>query len=317
VRDGEDRYNDLVELAFLTRDRNCELTERERTVVSPALYAHTTARAFFPVPAAPALQAALSRLLRAREVGRLDDVLDLRWSVSFHRAGLRERYVLPERPEDLWARPFLGGGPFAGNGEVRRYRLDWAGWWIRYDEAALLAEENPLPDPAIFAPPKVVICQNGRTLRAALDERGYALKDTFLCGVLRPGPRPLSRHPRALVGLLCSRAVHFFYSHVFYGGHVGGGYLHFLRSFLVDVPLGEWTEPAAAAAAALVREREQAAGTAAPAALEEQIEALVAAALGLSPAEQEAVRAWAETEPKRLARERVRATGPARSRAPR
>src|SRR5207302_9692581 len=127
-----------------------------------------------------------------------------------------------------------------------------AGWWIRYDEAELKARKNSLPDVSLFEQPKVVICQNGRTLRAAFDNQGLVLKDTFLCGSIPELDHPLCRYPRALVGLLCSRAVHFFYSHVFYGGHVNGGYLHFLRSFLVDLPLGTWTDETAAAVATLV-----------------------------------------------------------------
>ena len=93
----------------------------------------------------------------------------------------------------------------------------------------------------------------------------------------RPPPQPPPPRPR---GLLCSRAIHFFYSHVFYGGHVNGGYLHFLRSFLVDIPLGAWTDVAAGEVEALVRQRE-AAGAEQWEALEERIEALVSAALGL------------------------------------
>jgi hypothetical protein len=240
---------------------------------------------------------------------RLDAVLDIRWTVSFHRAGLREQYVLPQRPDDPSARPFIGGGPFAGNGEVARYRLQWAGWWIRYDTAALQAEKNPLPDPALFEPPKIVICQNGRTLRAAYDDQGYVLKDTFLCGAIRERDHPLCRHPRAIVGLLCSRALHFFYAHVFYGGHVNGGYLHFLGSFLVDLPLGTWTDVSAGAVASLVRQR-AAASTGCQADLEEQIERHVSAALGLSPTHENAIREWAAADPNWQLRERVRPAAP-------
>src|SRR5262249_60443774 len=100
-------------------------------------------------------------------------------------------------------------------------------------------------------------CQNGRTLRAAYDGQGYVLKDTFLCGLVPELDHPLCRNPRALVGLLCSRASHFFYSHVFYGGHVNGGYLHFLRSFLVDIPVGTWSDDVAEEVAALVRQCER------------------------------------------------------------
>jgi hypothetical protein len=286
-----------------------EIRQTDRVTVAPGWYRRTRARAFFPPPSRPPLRDALERLLQSLEAARLADVLDIRWTISFHRAGLRERYVLPSQPQEPCARRFLGGGPFSGNGEVTRYGLAWAGWWIRYAATELQAEKNPLPDPALFEQPKIVICQNGRTIRAAYDDQGFVLKDTFLCGALREVEHPLVRHPRALVGLLCSRAVHFFYSHVFYGGHVNGGYLHFLRSFLVDIPLGTWTDTAAEEVAGLVRRRETAA-VAEWEVLEERIETRVAMALGLAEAEQAAIAEWAAGDANWQARERVR--GPAR-----
>jgi hypothetical protein len=287
-------------------------------------YRLTESAAFFPLPADPELEALLERMLEEVRVARLADVLDLKWSVSFHRAGLRERYVMADRPLSPHARRFLGGGAFAGNGEVRRYRLEWAGWWIDYNEVALRREGNGLPRPGLFEAPKVVICQNGRSLRAALDTQGFVLKDTFLCGRLRESSHPLVRRPRALVGLLCSRLTHFFYSHVFHGGHVNGGYLHFLRSFLVDVPLGRWTDELAADVEAAVLRREQAPDLDAEVAggaiagtieaveqvieeeIEEEIEERIAAAFHLTPGEQQALREWAAQDPNWPARERTR-----------
>jgi hypothetical protein len=137
------------------------------------------------------------------------------------------------------------------------------------------------------------------------------LKDTFLCGVIRESDHALCRHPRALVGLLCSRAVHFFYSHVFYGGHVNGGYLHFLRSFLVDIPVGTWTDAAAGEVAAWARQREAATENAVREELEERIENYVSEALGLTLTQAEAIAEWVAADANWQARERVR--GPGRS----
>jgi hypothetical protein len=282
------------------------LAQGEQLSLDAALYRRTRARAFFPPPETPVLRQALERLLERPEQDRLNQVLDIRWTISFHRAGLREQYVVPERPEDPCARRFIGGGAFSGNGEVTRFRLQWAGWWIRYDAERLQAVGNPLPDLSLFEQPKVVICQNGRTLRAAFDDQRFVLKDTFLCGALRDTDHPLCRHPRAIVGLLCSRAIHFFYSHVFYGGHVNGGYLHFLRSFLVDIPLGTWSATAAEAVAALVKQREEEGPPRRREEIEEQIEAHVTDALGLSDAHQHTIREWAVRDPNWPSRDRVR-----------
>jgi predicted RNA methylase len=296
-----------VEVVALQRSPTGEIEPRGGRKVAARLYGRTRALAWFPVPEARALAVALERLLDLVEATPLDGVLDIRWTISFHRSGLRERFVTRARPEESEASRFLGGGPFMGNGEVTRYRIDWAGWWIRYDAEGLKAIGNSLPDPSLFERPKIVICQNGRTLRAAYDDQGFALKDTFLCGAIREVDHPLCRHPRALVGVLCSRAVHFFYAHVFYGGHVNGGYLHFLRSFLIDVPVGAWTDADAEAVAALVQRRERASTAEERIGLEERIEAHVGRALGLTPEEQEAIAAWAAADANWQARERVRA----------
>jgi hypothetical protein len=299
-----------VETAQIARTAAQEISQGEKVSIDSRWYRRTSARAFFPPPEVPRLRESLERLLEQRDTTRLDDVLDIRWTISFHRAGLREQYVLPQRPDDACARRFVGGGPFLGNGEVTRYRLAWAGWWIRYAAAELQAQQNPLPDLRLFERPKIVICQNGRTLRAAYDDQGFVLKDTFLCGTIREKDHPLCRNPRAMVGLLCSRAVHFFYSHVFYGGHVNGGYLHFLRSFLVDIPVGTWTQGAAEAVAVLVRDRETAMEVSLREELEERIERYISEALGLAPAEQAAIAEWVAVDANWQARERVR--GPRR-----
>jgi hypothetical protein len=293
-----------AEIRRIERDQAADFQTGDPVHIDLGLYGATSSRAFFLPPEEAPLRSALEGLLRDAANRRLADALDIRWTVSFHRSGLRERYTFAERPGGPHAQRFIGGGAFAGNGEVERYRSGWSGWWIDYDEAALRAEGNHVPPLAMFQQPKIAICQNARTLRAALEASGAVLKDTFLCG-LPHGDSALARHPRALVGLLCSRVVHFFYSHVFYGGHVNGGYLHFLRSFLEDVRVGEWTEDAAQEAGELVRLRESA-----PAsdfeALEEEIERLVSAALGMCREEAETVRVWAAADPNWRARDRIR-----------
>lgn len=288
-----------VETARVTREREVlrlHLTRR----IDARMYAATASRALFAPPASPALAQALSRL--SGRSNRLGEVLDIRWTVSFHRRGLREAYVTRERPAGPHARRFLGGGPFAGNGEVVRHRLSWAGWWIRYDEEELSRVGNPVPGPDTFRAGKVVICQNGRTIRAAWDAVGYVLKDTFLSGLVREADHALSRHPRAIVGLLGTRVVHFYYSHVFHGGHVAGGYLHFLRSFLVDVPIGGWTDAQAREVEVLVERIEQGPDEEA----ESGIEAIASRALGLTEDEHAAIAAWADQDPNWIARDRIR-----------
>lgn len=274
--------------------------------VDPEAYTRTHAQSFFPTPDNPKAAQALLKLVEQIPHGRLADVMDLRWSVSYHRRGLREQYVSAKRPDSPHARPFLGGLAFAGNGEVARYRIEPAGWWIDYDTERLAQDRNPLPPVELFERPKIVICQNARTLRAAYDESGAVLKDIFLCGCLREVEHPLVRQPRALVGLLCSGTAHFFYSHVFHGGHVNGGYLHFLQSFLNDMPLGEWTEATAAEIAGHVSALEGELPPQERDRREQAIEVRVEVALGVPAVSRGAVRNWLKEDANWQARERIR-----------
>lgn len=302
---GSRGENDTLRLASIFR-RSEALFRSPLPAVAPHLYRATASRAFFPSPDSPVLAEMLEQLVGSLEAGRLADVLDIRWAVSFHRQGLRERYVKLSRDGMEHPQPFLGGGTFSGNGDVERYRTRWSGWWIDYDDERLRAENNQLPPLDLFGPPKIVICQNSRTFRVAYDDQRYVLKDTLLCGLLRNADHPLVRHPRALVGLLSSRVAHFFYSHLFHGGHVNGGYLHFLRSFLADLPLGSWTEATAAGVEELVRKRECMEAGVTAQTVEEQIETVVAEAFGLGEPQLSAFHVWVGADENWQARDRVR-----------
>ena len=299
-----------VEVRHLTRSGE-DLFLGDAVQVAPSLYRKLGALPIFPVPVHAGLREVLERLLEASRAARLDDALEIRWTVSFHRAGLRDRYVsfdpAPGR-DRRWVR-MLGARVHGGNGEVGRYRLEWAGGWMDYAEEQLRGDENSVPPRALFERPKVVICQYGRTLRATWDDQGFVLKDIFLAGTPvepRLGLPAIHSHPRALVGLLCSALTHFFYSHVFHGGHLNGGYLHFLGNFLREIPLGEWTPETAARLEQFVAQRERCDDAAERSLLEAQIESVIGTALDLDPASFAQVQEWAEAEPNWQLRERTR-----------
>ena len=295
-----------IQLQHIERHGECLHIDEAQTITHD-LYGHTEAKAFYPLPHQAGLRLVLERMLQRHDLaGRLDDICDIRWCVSFHRSGLREQYVTPTPPETPNARPFLGGGAFAGNGEVRRYTIDWAGWWMDYDAPRLCRQGNVVPALKLFTQEKIAICQNARTMRAAYDTRGFVLKDTFLGAIVRASAHPLSAHPRAIVGLLNSQLVHFFYAHLFYGGHVNGGYLHFLNSFLVDIPLGNWSDETARTVEGLVIRREQAADPEEQQAIETDIEGHVQQAFGVSPTEALLLQRWIAEDDNWQARERIR-----------
>ena len=101
--------------------------------------------------------------------------------------------------------------------------------------------------------------------------------------------------------------MHFCYSHLFYGGHVNGGYLHFLKAYLVDIPLGDWCTEAASEVARLVRQREQATVPTEQCQLEQEIDRYVGLAFGVSPTEAELLQRWIAEDDNWQFRDRIRA----------
>ena len=185
-------------------------------------------------PADPVAAGLVERLLADARAVPLARLLDLRWAVSFHYAGMRDRYIFPA-PQGQFPRRWLGGLRFQGNSDVRRYRTAWSGWWIDYDSARAVAERNSLPPAALFLGPKLLIAQNARRIVATLDTEDFVCKDTFLVGKPRAGQGALPL--TYLLGLLNSKLLSYLYGILFKATHVNGAYLHYLACYLNDLPV--------------------------------------------------------------------------------
>ena len=265
----------------------------QRRDVLHGLYGVTEPKCIFPLPS-QAPEAALLEKLCSQAGERVRDVLDIRWTISFHATGLRDRYVFEGKPDSPFAMPFVGGARFSGNAEVQRYSATWGGTWIDYDEDRARKDKNPLPPRTLFEGGVVPICQNALRLRAAWSENNWTFKDTFLLGIpkARVGPllpahpvvpeHPLIQHPRAIVALLNSDLAHFFYANVFYASHINGGYLHYLAPYVGDIPLGNWDVAMAKRADGLVRKLEHAPNDQA---LDAEVQDIVATVFGMSAEE--------------------------------
>lgn len=185
-------------------------------------------------PAQPVLQAMLVRILEDPRCPALSTRLRVRWTVSFHRSGLRDQYVSAVQPDAPAARRFLGGGRFSGNREVLPYRIAWAGSWIDYDRERAKRDGNGLPPLELFEAPKVVLTQNARRCRAALDTSGLVLKDTFPL-IARSPSAHADDLPWAVL-VLNSALFHVLYEALYGGTRKGGRFLHFLGSYLHPFP---------------------------------------------------------------------------------
>jgi len=211
--------------------------------IAQAVWRETPRHIIWLPPAEPAARGIVDRLTRDPDARRLGELLDLRWTISFHRRGLRDDFIFPSSTGRT-PRPFLGGKRFNGNADVCRYRTAWSGWWIDYDEDRARTVGNQLPPWSLFSGPKLVIAQNARRILATLDNDNFACKDTFLVGRLRDGA---SRLPHMLqdpavsliylLGIVNSSLLSYLYSILFKATHVGGAYLHYLACYLQELPI--------------------------------------------------------------------------------
>ena len=197
--------------------------------VDPAIYEAFDERPWFaPFETWPILQRCLGG-------PRLGDVTEIRSTCSFHKKGLRERFVTAERPETERAMRYIGGPSFARQGEVSPFKLDWAGWWIDFDQAALRALGNPLPSrDDVFERPKVVLRQHARRPEAWVDPDGlYASKDVY--PVAWPNSPELGLH--TLAAIVNGTVFACLYNTVYQGIVVGGETYHYLPAPLKRMPI--------------------------------------------------------------------------------
>ena len=138
---------------------------------------------FFILPSDKRQNSLLTKLL-SKKFKTLDNYLAIKWTISFHAAGLREKFLFPEKPKSEFSKKLIGGKSFAGNSDIDRYKLKWGGWWIDYNEELAKKHKNQLPPKEIFEREKLIICQNALRLRAAYDNQNYYCKDTFFVASL-------------------------------------------------------------------------------------------------------------------------------------
>jgi hypothetical protein len=188
----------------------------------------------WPLPASLE-SAAITNRICSEVLNRIGDYVIFKWTVSFHKAGLREQFVSQIRTASSNAMKFIGGGKFAGNREVSPGKMVWGGSWIDYDEVQARVLGNPLPPRDMFSSPKLVVCQNVRRARAAVDLDGYVLKDTFLLGALRP--EFAIEHLYWICIVMHSDVFNIVYECLLGGTRKSGGFIHFLGSYLEYMPV--------------------------------------------------------------------------------
>jgi SOS regulatory protein LexA len=192
---------------------------------------------FFILPSDKKRSALLMKLL-SEQYRTLDNYLTMKWTLSFHATGLREKFLFSKKPVSENAKKLIGGKSFAGNSDIDRYKLVWGGWWIDYDEALARKHHNQLPPRTLFEREKLIICQNALRLRATYDDQGFYCKDTFFVAYLK-GQTQTDFNLKFFLALLNSKLLHYFYANIYKGTHIAGGYLHYLIGYLNSLPVAE------------------------------------------------------------------------------
>lgn len=195
---------------------------------------------FFILPSDKKQNSLLIKLL-SDKYKTLDNYLILKWTISFHASGLREKFLFPEKPDSPFAKKLIGGKSFAGNDDINRYKLKWGKWWIDYNEELAKKHKNQLPPQRLFEQEKLIICQNSLRLRAMYDDKGFFCKDTFFVGSVN-SEKKHDFELKFYLALLNSKLLHFYYANIYKGTHIAGGYLHYLIGYLYSLPVAEPTK---------------------------------------------------------------------------
>jgi len=190
---------------------------------------------FFILPSDKKQNALLMKLLDD-QYKTLDNYLTIKWTISFHASGLREKFLFPDKPQSDFAKKLIGGKSFAGNDDINRYNLKWGGWWIDYDEEMARKHKNQLPPKSLFEQEKLIICQNSLRLRATYDDKNYYCKDTFFVAYLNDELKK-DFNIKFFLALLNSKLLHYYYANIYKGTHIAGGYLHYLIGYLYSMPI--------------------------------------------------------------------------------
>lgn len=226
-----------------TADRILSIQELENNIFCKSGIEQQTYKrddfVFFILPAEKNKNNLLKKLL-SNNFTTIDHYLTLKWTISFHASGLRDKFIFSKKPKSKFARKLIGGKSFSGNQEINRFNLKWNGWWINYNEKLAQKYKNPIPSQNIFNQEKIIICQNALRLRATYDNKNFFCKDTFFIGFLKNKVSKLNLH--FFLAIMNSKLLHYYYANIYKGTHIAGGYLHYLIGYLNSLPVAEPTK---------------------------------------------------------------------------
>jgi hypothetical protein len=174
----------------------------------------------------------------------ISDYLCFRSAVSFHKTGLRERFVrkdFDERKTDPKnVKKYLGGVSYSRMNEIAKFQVNWNGYYIDYDQQKLKEVDNKLPPLSNFECEKIMFCQHAREITATYDSEGvFVTKDVYPIAYANPNAPSSSQHLKYFTGLMNSSLFDFIYGIIYKGIQIGSGYYHYLPTWLGILPVIE------------------------------------------------------------------------------
>jgi hypothetical protein len=233
-------FRDMVELGF----RMTSLKDKPSSIDAKKVFDVVSPPVFFTIPTE--LEAFLEHWLEEAkdETKRFGSFAVCKTTCSFHKKGLREQFIHPEKTHPSNPKnqppvhPYLGGKSHTKRNEVRPFDFDPFGYTITYDQTRLKEEfGNPLPPlNDTFLQKKIIYCQHALTMVAAPDLKGeWVTKDTYPVAI--PLREQTDEEVLMLSAIMNSRVFTLLYHLMFRGIAIGADYLHFLPIYLKDVPM--------------------------------------------------------------------------------
>ena len=231
---------DCVKLGF----RMSSLDDKPSVIDAKKVFDVVSPPVFFTIPTE--LEEFLEHWLdqAQNETKRFGSFAVCKTTCSFHKKGLREQFVHPEktRPSEPKGQPpvhpYLGGKSHTKRNEVRPFGVEPFGYTITYDQNRLKKEfGNPLPPlDDTFLQKKIIYCQHALTMVATPDLKGeWVTKDTYPVAI--PLREQTDEEVLMLSAIMNSRVFTLLYHLMFRGIAIGADYLHFLPIYLKDVPM--------------------------------------------------------------------------------
>lgn len=172
---------------------------------------------------------------------KIGKFLEFRSTVSFHKKGLREKYVrqaFDNVSDKHNIKKYLGGLSYSKRNEVGRFKIDWNEFYINYDNEELKSIGNPLPTIEIFERTKIIFCQHSKEITATYDELGeWVTKDVFPIAFAKDEIYKTDLSVKYLTGVLNSKLYSFIYGIIYKGIQIAQGYYHYLPTWISVLPV--------------------------------------------------------------------------------